>query len=113
MAKECQDRIWAKQFDRQPVMLDGRIGLARHTIVNPVDKKRWLSRYKSSYLIHYSELHQDEKDAFGVCVIYFKGGDLLREFIGYAERRRLRWATKEEAQEARASLQLPSPLDFL
>ena len=109
-SKAREDRIWAAGFDGQPVMLDGHIGLARQAIINPVKEKRRPRR--RGYLIHYSELHKDEKEAYGVLVIYFKGGDLMREFVGYGRRRRLKWATKEEVQEARASLQLPYPLDF-
>ena len=112
-AKGCQDRIWAEQFDREAVVLDDHIGMAKKAMINPAERNKLLGRYRSSHMIYYTDRNSDEKDAYGVCVIYFKGGSLAREYVGYGQRRRLRWATKEEAQEARASLQLPSPLDFL
>lgn len=105
MSSTREDKIWADEFNRQAVVLDGRVGLARRVIINPSDQKRWL---KSGYLTHYSCFETDEKDAYGLCVVCFKSHSLMKDFVGYRERHRIRMASLEECEKARASGVLPT-----
>ena len=108
MSSTRQDKIWATKFDRQAVVFDGQVGLARKAVINPVDEKKWLKKARGSCLTHYSVEHMAEIDAFGVVVVYFKGGCLMKKVVVYRERQCLKMASWEEAEKARASGVMPS-----